>query len=122
MDNQQLTDLSYLRKVAMGDDEIVIETTEAFLDDTPEALKNLQECFADQKWEQMSRQAHKIKPGLKYMGMEQALELINDIEKQTKSGDVQVDLGSKVKEFNALCSKAIDELLEKVEKIKSRDN
>lgn len=122
MDNQQLTDLSYLREVAMGDDEIVIETIEAFLDDTPDAIKNLQDCFANQKWDQMSKQAHKIRPGLKYMGMQRALQLINEIEEQTKSGEVQVNLGSKIKEFNTICLEALDELSEKVEELKSQEN
>lgn len=120
MDDQQLTDLSYLREVTTGDEEIIIETTQVFLNDTPDAVKILRDCFANQEWEQMSKQAHKIKPGLKYMGMQQALELLVEIEEQAKSGDIRVNLGSKVKEFSTLCSKAFEELSEKVEKLKSQ--
>lgn len=118
MDNQ-LTDLSYLREVAMGDEAIVIETTEAFLEDIPEAVENMQDHFVNQEWEKLYKQAHKIKPGLKYMGMERASELILEIENQAKSGEISEDLGSQIKEFISLCQKALEELSHKIEDLKS---
>lgn len=117
--NQSVTDLSYLREVAMGDDEIVIETTKAFLESTPSALENLKECFANQEWDEVYKQAHKIKPNLQYMGMERAQELIIEIEEQARSREISEDLGDKIKEFNTICSKGLDELSEKVEELES---
>lgn len=119
VDKEQLTDLSYLRDVAMGDDDIVIETTEAFLEDTPSAIHDLQEYFVDQEWESLHKQAHKMKPSLKYMGMDRALDLILTIEDQAKSGNISEDLGAKVQKFTSLCKQALDELSKKIERMKT---
>ena len=103
----------------MGDDSIVIETTEAFLKDTPTALENIQKHYESEEWQQLSKQAHKIKPNLKYMGMEHAHELVLKIEEQAKSGQISDDLGEKISEFCSLCHQALDELSDKVEELKA---
>lgn len=106
----------------MGDDEIVLETAAVFLEDTPTAIQNLREHFANQEWDSLHKQAHKMKPGLKYMGMDRASELILEIEGQAKSGNISEDLGSKIKELHSLCSKAIEELSDKIEGLKSAES
>ncbi len=118
MDNKPVTDLSYLREIAMGDDSIVIETTEVFLEDVPSAIENIQEHYEGEEWQQLYKQAHKIKPNLKYMGMERAHELILDIENQANTGEISDDLGEKVSEFCSLCRQALDELSDKIEALK----
>lgn len=119
VDNQSVTDLSYLREVVMGDEEIIIETTEAFLEDTPNVLNNMKEHFANQEWDKLYKQAHKIKPNMEYMGMKQARELILEIEEQAKSGEPSESLENKIKEFNSICLQALDELSAKIEELKS---
>ncbi len=119
MDDQSVTDLSYLRQMAMGDESIIIETTEVFLDDTPNALEHLQEHFANQEWDKLAKLAHKIKPNLAYMGMDRARKLIIDIEKQAKSGEISDDLDDQIAEFNKLCRRALEELSDKVKELKA---
>lgn len=118
MEDKSLTDLSYLRELAMGDDSIVIETTEAFLKDMPAAIENIQKYYEDEEWEQLYKKAHKIKPNLKYMGMERAHELILDIEEQANTEKISDDLGGKVSEFCSLCRQALDELSDKIEALR----
>jgi len=120
MDNQTVTDLSYLREIAMGDNEIIIETTQVFLQEMPQNLENMQEHFANQEWEKMAKLAHRIKPNMAYMGMENAEELILKIEQQARSGNISEDLGQIILEFKGLCNKARDELSEKLEKLESK--
>jgi HPt (histidine-containing phosphotransfer) domain-containing protein len=119
VDNQTVTDLSYLREMAMGDETIIIETTEIFLEDTPQALENLQEHFANQEWDKLARLAHKIKPNLAYMGMDRARELIIDIEEQAQDENISDDIGDQIKEFKQLCNRALDELADKINKLKA---
>ncbi len=118
MDNQSVTNLSYLREIAMDDDSIVIETAETFLDDMPAALKSIQKHAKDEEWQQLYKQAHKIKPNLQYMGMDKAHELILDIENQAKTEDIADDLEAKVSEFSALCTQAFEELTEKLKSLR----
>lgn len=120
VDNQSVTDLSYLREVVMGDEEIIIETTKAFLKETPNVLDNMNEHFTNQEWDELYKQAHKIKPNMEYMGMTQARELILEIEEQAKTREISDDLGDKIKKFHSLCTKALDELSEKIKELESR--
>lgn len=119
MGTQQITDLSYLHEIAMGDNAIVVETTETFISDTPDAVKTLQEHFVNRDWDKLSRQAHKMKPGLKYMGMERASELILEIERQAESEEIAEDLGDMINELESLALKSLDELSAKIEELKS---
>lgn len=118
MDNKSVTDLAYLREIVMDDDSIVIETVETFLDDMPTALENIKKHYEAEDWKQLSKQAHKIKPNLKYMGMERAHELILDIEKQAKTEEIGNNLEKEVFEFISLCRQAFDELSEKIDALK----
>lgn len=102
----------------MDDDSIVIETIEAFLDDTPNALENIQKYYEEKEWQQLYKQAHKIKPNLKYMGMERAHELILTIEEQANTGEISDNLGEKISEFCSLSHQALEELSEKIESLK----
>lgn len=119
MSNERVTDLSYLQDIAMGDQEIVIETTEAFLDDAPQLLDQIHSHFANQEWEKLHKQAHKIKPSLQYMGMNRAWELIKDIEEQAKTENISDDLEGKIEEFDDLCSRGMNELSSKIEQLKA---
>ncbi|MDZ7658268.1 Hpt domain-containing protein [Fodinibius sp.] len=119
MSNKSVTDLSYLREIAMGDDSIVIETTEAFLEDAPAAIENIQKHYESEEWQKLYKKAHKIKPNLKYMGMERAHELILTIEEQANTGEISEDLGEKVSEFCSLCHQALDELSDKIEALRA---
>lgn len=120
MNNNPVTDLSYLREIAMGDEVIVIEAAETFLNDAPKALQDIQEYYQNKNWSALAKEAHKIKPNFSYMGMERARELIADIEKQAKSQKLSDDLDQKIQELHTLCSRAFDELNEKVDLIKER--
>ena len=119
MGEESVTDLSYLREVAMGDEEIVAETVRAFLEDAPNGLANLKTHFSNQNWEKLAAQAHKIKPNLDYMGMKRAKELILEIEEQAKTESISDDLGDHIREFDSLCQTAFTELSEKVEQLES---
>lgn len=119
MGDQSVTDLSYLREMAMGDDEIVVETAKIFLKNAPDEIENLREYFANQEWEKLYQQAHKIKPNLEYMGMERAGELILEIEEQARTQDISDDLENKINEFHSVCLQGLDELAEKIEELES---
>jgi HPt (histidine-containing phosphotransfer) domain-containing protein len=118
VENQSVTDLSYLRKVTMGDDEIMVETIEVFIDNTPDVLKNLKKYFANEDWDKLYEQAHKVKPSLQYMGMERARQLIVEIEEQARTQNISEDLGDKIEELNSICLQGLDELSEKIEELR----
>lgn len=119
MDNNQITDLSYLREIATGDEDMMIEIIETFLEDAPRTLEKIKTHFANKEWKELHKQAHKLKPNLQYMGMAQARQLVLDIEEQAKTENIEDDLGEKIKKFDDICSQAIDELSSKVKQLKA---
>ena len=119
MSKQPVTDLSYLREMAMGDDSIIIEIIKVFLKDAPDAIEQMKACYVNKDWEQLAKIAHRIKPNLSYMGMDRARELILDIEQQAKSGNIRDDFRQQITEFDQLCNRAFDELTDKIEQLKA---
>lgn len=119
MDEQRVTDLSYLREIAMGDDAIVIETAETFIEDIPSALADMQEYCEAEDWQKLHKLAHKIKPNFTYMGMDEARDLIIDIEQQAKSEEISSGLDGDIEKFVELCNQALDELQRKVDELKN---
>ncbi len=119
MSDQSVTDLSYLREISMGDETLVIETTEAFLKDIQDSLQKLKTFSANQEWDDLGRLAHKIKPSMTYMGMERGRELIVEIEEEANSGSTPPDIADKITEFEQICNQAIKELTSKVEELKA---
>lgn len=119
MNNKTLTDLSYLRELAMGDETIVIDTVETFVDDMPDALNKIESTFKNEEWDLLYKQAHKIKPNLQYMGIARAKKLILEIEQQAKTENISDDLGDQVSEFCQLNRQALEELSQKLEDLKS---
>ncbi len=111
--------MSYLREMAMGDDSIVIETTEVFLEDTPDAIQQMKACYANKDWDQLAKITHKIKPNLSYMGMDRARELILDMEQQAESKNISDNFQQQITEFDHICSHAFNELADKIEKLKA---
>lgn len=118
MEDNQVTDLSYLHELAMGDESIIIETAETFLDDTPNTLVKIEGAHQNEDWEELYKQAHKIKPNLKYMGMEKASELIIDIERQAKARNPSDNLDEMLDEFKKLIRQGFKELDKKIEQLK----
>lgn len=116
MGEQKVSDLSYLRQIAMGDEEIVIQTVEAFLIDMPQNVQNINTYFIEKQWKQLAQTAHRIKPNLKYMGIERAYQLVLDIENQVKGHPDSVLTEGKIKELTALCEQAHRELSATVER------
>lgn len=119
MSDKPTTDLSYLREMAMGDDDIIIETAEMFMEDIPRSVEKMKAYTANEQWEELAKIAHKIKPNLSYMGMERGRELIIDIEEEANSGSISADIQDKISEFDEICSQAVKELTVKVGELKS---
>lgn len=101
----------------MGDEDIVLDTTKTFLENAPDALEKIRQFYASHDWDNLYKQAHKIKPNLQYMGMDRARDLILEIEQQAKSQSISDDLGDKIDEFTSICSQGLEELSEKVSEL-----
>ena len=72
--------LSYLKRIAEGNDAFVIEMIEMFLNKTPLALEQMNECYRKKNWEELRKIIHRIKPSFAYVGMQDIQNILSKIE------------------------------------------
>jgi HPt (histidine-containing phosphotransfer) domain-containing protein len=73
-------DLSYLRGVASGSTEFMIDIIELFLSQIPDYFEQLDQFIKDKNWADAAEMAHKIKPSLTFMGVQSAMDKMAKIE------------------------------------------
>lgn len=117
MTNNKITDLDYLRDISTGDNQMVIEMIEVFLEGYKEALSDMHELNREENWEELRARAHKFKPNLAYMGISKGTEKILKLEEQAKNNEPSVDIGSTISELSSICEKASGELQQELKNL-----
>ncbi len=72
--------LDKINEMADGDKDFIVSIVTVFLEEIPQDLKDLEEAVNNRDHEQTYQLAHKIKPNVDILGMEQARILALDIE------------------------------------------
>ncbi|MDX1587186.1 MAG: Hpt domain-containing protein [Balneolaceae bacterium] len=117
MTDQQLVNLAYLEEISGGDEELIIEMIEMFLDIVPDTLSNMENLHEQKEWEDLRAQAHKLKPNMAYMGIDTGRELLQEIEKHAENGDSS-EIDNKLERLNSISETAIARLREILEDLK----
>lgn len=78
-------DLSYLKDVASGSDEFMIDMIDLFLDQTPAYFEQMEQHIQDGDWSRVADIAHKIKPTFAFMGVDSARESMAEIEQNARN-------------------------------------
>ena len=107
-------DLSYLKDVASGSSEFMIEMIGLFLAQTPSYFEQLHQHIQDENWSGAADIAHKIKPTLAFMGVESARISMAEIEQNARN---LVNLNTIPEAFNKL-NDLSKELFVKLEEVK----
>lgn len=115
--NQDLTDLSYLREISGGSEELMKEMVEIFLTETPDMLQGLTESAQTEDWKTFREIAHKIKPSITYAGIVSAEKLIEKIHEDAKSQTNLDEIPGLLPEFVSVCNAAIEELKGKMKEM-----
>jgi HPt (histidine-containing phosphotransfer) domain-containing protein len=77
-------DMSYLSDIAGGSEEFMIEMIDIFIEQTPLYFEQLEEAVNSRDWKAVGDVAHKIKPTLAFMGIEEAKDIMADIERKAR--------------------------------------
>lgn len=72
--------LDKINEMAEGDQDFINSVISVFLEEVPADLKALEQAFLDQDHDQVYKLAHKIKPNVDLLGMEQARATALEIE------------------------------------------
>jgi len=77
--------LDKINEMAEGDQDFVVSVISVFLEEVPEDLENLKNAIEERNFEQVYKMAHKIKPNVDLLGMEQTRTTAFEIETLGKS-------------------------------------
>ena len=99
VETEIIIDLSYLREVASGNTEFMIEMIDIFLAQTPGYIDQLTVAIGQKDWTKMAELSHKIKPTMSFMGVESAKETLGEIEIKSRK---QVDYDWITEEYDKL--------------------
>ena len=82
-----LYDLSTLQKLSDNDEAFIIDMLQTFKRTTPPILQRMDEYVSLQKTEAVGREAHKMIPGVSFLGARQLQDVLVKIEETAKSGE-----------------------------------
>jgi len=77
--------LDKLNEMAEGDEDFINSVISVFLEEVPEDLAALENAIASKNFEQIGKMAHKIKPNVDLLGMEQTRANAYELEKLGKA-------------------------------------
>ena len=77
--------LDKINEMAEGDQEFIASVISVFLEEVPVDLEGLEKALEEEDFEQVYQLAHKIKPNVDLLGMEQTRAVALEIETLGKS-------------------------------------
>ncbi|QSE96721.1 PAS domain-containing hybrid sensor histidine kinase/response regulator [Fulvivirga lutea] len=108
--SDQLTNLKYLKSICDGDVKFMTEMIETFISNTPSTINEMQNWSDKADWEMVGKLAHKMKPSITFVGLEQAKSIIKEIEDSGKHNTNTDQIPSKINQLGELCQQAFKEL------------
>jgi len=117
--SKKLTGLSFLHEVFGGDQVLVSEIVQDFLDNQKSMLDELETALLNQNYTLVESSAHKIRSSLQTVGLDSLYETLIDIESMAKT-DHNVDLlHSRFNQVKEIFNKASIELKESLSEMES---
>lgn len=87
--------LDKINEMAEGDQDFVVSVVSVFLDEVPTDLQDLETAVNSSDYENIYKLAHKIKPNVDLLGMEQTRATALEIETMGKNGASMSDIEEK---------------------------
>lgn len=111
------TDLTYLREIANGSDDFIIQMLTIFVEQMPQSLMRIENAMENKDWKALRLVVHKIKPSILFTGL---TEIINDVPilEQYAAEESHLDeIPGMVGKIKNVCTEAIEELKEELKKL-----
>lgn len=103
-----LYDLEALRKLSDNDEVFILDMLQTFKRTAPPICERMQNYIAENKYEPAGREAHKMIPGVSFLGAARLKEVLIQIEETAKSG-----IG--VENMSALVQEAVQQTMELIQ-------
>jgi len=87
--------LDKINEMAEGDEDFIISVVSVFLEEVPEDLEGLEKAINSKDYENIYKLAHKIKPNVDILGMEQTRAMALEIETLGKTTGSMAEIEEK---------------------------
>ena len=87
MEDEKLYDLAFLNKISGGDPEFIHEMISTFKEIAPDYLLKAKKLLNDQEIDALSKETHRIIPGVSFLGARQLEADLMLIEEYTKKNE-----------------------------------
>lgn len=111
----QFTDLGYLHSTAMGSQEFVLKVCQIFKTKTPEMIANLRKSVEQNRWEDVTVLAHRIKSHFETMGvtaLEMPLSYIEHYNPASMNGNGKSQIIEYIDVIEKVWKKSYEELVQ----------
>lgn len=110
VENKKYTDLTYLRELAEGSSEFIIDMINSFIADTPKTLNDMDNAYAEKNWPALKVIAHTMKSTADFIGIHTIKEKVRAIEMYAAAKDDNQQLSPLIEKTKFACIKALEEL------------
>lgn len=102
--------LDKINEMAEGDEDFINSVISVFLEEVPQDIKDLEIAIENDDYENVYKLAHKIKPNVDLLGMEQSRAVALDIETLGKSSENKEEIEKKFPLLKKDINQVISEL------------
>ena len=100
-------DLTMLRKLSDNDETFILDMLQTFKRTAPPVIARMEEYAAQHKPEAASREAHKLIPGVSFLGARDLEKVLKGIEEQGKTGENPESMASLIREAKTIVNELI---------------
>lgn len=104
------TNLDYLRSICDDDQRFMKEMIVTFLELTPMLIAQMQLLAKEQKWQELSKTAHQLKPSLQFMGMDATRNTVRELEDYCSLSPDYSVVSKSINKIGEACKIAFSEL------------
>ncbi len=109
--------LTYLETLADGNNELIIELAQIFIEQVPEFIAEMNEHYTNKNWQALSAIAHKAKSSIDIMGLSELRKMLKNLEIDAKNNENTDSYKSVIAYFTSTCNNAIIECEELIKKL-----
>jgi hypothetical protein len=102
-------DLSMLRNLSNNDEAFILDMLQTFKRTVPPVVTRMEEYASQHKPEAAGREAHKLIPGVSFLGAKDLEEVLKGIEEKGKSGEDTVEMASLIGEAKRIINELISD-------------
>jgi HPt (histidine-containing phosphotransfer) domain-containing protein len=110
METEKNIDLTYLKQLSNGSNQFIVEMIDAFFEQVPIEIDNLERHLNMKDWKSVRGVAHKMKPSIAFMGIKK-LESVIKLTEEYAGNETNLDLlPEMISKIKTVCNNAILEL------------